>query len=105
MTKQDEVKLLKFTVENWPADSYLKAPLNDLIPFCEREIGSDVEPDIIGAILHFQNELKRLKEEYSQLQKSFITLDNDRSKAERDLTRAKNELRDMKNHARNILDL
>ena len=59
MTKQQEMEALRAFVDTLPKDSYIQPMLVSAMPMIERDIRSDIEPDLPG----YNSELLRRKEE------------------------------------------
>lgn len=103
MNKQEEIKLLKTTVDSWPVDSYLKIPLSALIAFCEREITSDIEPDLIEQLKDIQATIKGNEEYRLKLRREIAGLEDQRRKILADVTTGNNLLNSIERKAKDIL--
>lgn len=79
MTKQEEMEALRSFVQTLPRESYLQPMLVAALPVIERDILSDIEPDLLGFIVELQRQRLELEEQLKELRKMAAT-ENDRMK-------------------------
>ena len=67
LTKADELKILQSAISKLGDQSYLGPALSKLLPFAEREMRSDIEPDLVGALDCMQADVARYEDQRREL--------------------------------------
>lgn len=66
MTKAEELKILAAAIKKLGPDSYLGPALEELLPFAESAMRSDLQPDLLGSLQLMRADVDRLEDQLKE---------------------------------------
>jgi hypothetical protein len=69
MTKAEELKALEKFIMSMPHESYIRPALAELMPQIERDMASDIQPDLIGTRAEMQRQIGEAHASIATMQK------------------------------------